>query len=71
MSTANTGFISDSQAVVPIVEWEAVEVTQVQRAAFGALRTDPKLLVTVASQDEWDDAQARFKESLANVSTKE
>lgn len=66
--SVNGGFIHDSQAVDAIVEWEAPIVTSIQRAAFGALRSNPSLVVTTATQDEWDNAVARHKEMIANVS---
>ena len=64
----NGGFIRDSQAVDAIVEWEAPKVTPIQRAAFGALRNVPGLVVSTATQEEWNDAVARHKEMIANVS---
>lgn len=64
----NNGFIHDSQAVDAIVEWAPPVVTSIQRAAFGALRSNPSLVVTNATQDEWDSAVARHKEMIANVS---
>lgn len=64
----NGGFIHDSQAVDSIVEWEAPIVTKDQRAAFGALRNVPGLVVSTATQDEWNNAVARQKEMIANVS---
>ena len=64
----NGGFIHDSQAVDAIVEWEAPVITSIQRAAFGALRSNPGLVVSTATQDEWDSAVARQKEMIANVS---
>lgn len=64
----NGGFIHDSQAVDAIVEWAPPVVSSIQRAAFGALRNDPSLVVSIATQDEWDSAVARQKEITANVS---
>ena len=64
----NNGFIHDSQAVDAIVEWEAPIVTSIQRAAFGALRDNPSLVVSSVSIEEWNDAVARHKEMIANVS---
>lgn len=63
---SNNGFIHDSLAVDAIVEWETPIVTPAQRAAFGALRSDPSLVVTTATADEWDSAVARQKELNAN-----
>lgn len=64
----NNGFIHDSQAVDAIVEWAPPVVTSIQRAAFGALRSNPGLVVSTATQDEWDSAVTRQKEITANVS---
>ena len=55
----NSGFIHDSLAPDPIIEWETPIVTQEQRAAFGALREVPGLVVSNVSQDEWDAAVSR------------
>lgn len=62
----NNGFIHDSLAPDPIVEWETPVVTKEQRAAFGALRTPPGLVVSSASIEEWEQAVARHKEMIAN-----
>lgn len=58
----NNGFIHDSLAPDPIVEWETPVVTHTQRAAFGALREVPGLVVSEATQAEWDAAVARQNE---------
>lgn len=58
----NNGFIHDSLAPDPIVEWETPVVTQEQRAAFGALREVPGLVVSEATQDEWNAAVSRQNE---------
>ena len=58
----NSGFIHDSLAPDPIIEWETPIVTKGQRAAFGALREVPGLVVSYATQAEWDAAVARQKD---------
>lgn len=58
----NNGFIKDSLAPDPIIEWETPIVTQEQRAAFGALREAPGLVVSYASQDDWNTAVSRQNE---------
>ena len=58
----NTGFIHNSLAPDPIIEWKTPIVTQEQRAAFGALREVPGLVVSSASQEEWDAAVSRQNE---------
>lgn len=55
----NNGFIKDSLAPDPIIEWETPIVTKEQRAAFGALREVPGLVVSAATQDEWNAAVSR------------
>ena len=62
----NNGFIHDSLAPDPIVEWETPAVTHTQRAAFGALRSTPGLVVSSASIEEWEEAVARHKQMIAN-----
>lgn len=63
----NSGLIADSLAPEPLIEWQPVEVTPIQRAAFGAMRPTPGLVVSTATEAEWLQARKEFREAAANV----